>query len=369
MHPSLSYLARRCFLGAAPLLLALMGCDGTTEVAEVATPSTPSMTGRWAAVTAGTAHTCALTTGGEAYCWGANRYGQLGDGTNTDRDVPVRVAGGHTFTMLSASYLGTCGVATTGEAYCWGRSNSLRAPVAVAPGHRFISVHSGGASPMACGVEQSGDIYCWAFWTSPGPQEISQQGPFTRVIANDPCGLTPGGQVLCWALFGLSSTPGDHGAPPGTVGLSGGRWITCVWTAAGAAWCPTEAYHNRAGTFWFGPYKPVPGGIRFTQVSAGDRSCGLAEDGQAYCWTVTVVYALPGDPASQGSLGTPVAVGGKLRFKQIAAGDEHVCALTAQGAIYCWGSNASGQLGVGRMGGTGIEPARVRDPRPSSRDP
>ena len=38
-------------------------------------------------------HSCGVTTAGEAYCWGDNRYGVLGDGTDTDSNVPVRVGG------------------------------------------------------------------------------------------------------------------------------------------------------------------------------------------------------------------------------------------------------------------------------------
>lgn len=44
-------------------------------------------------VAAGDAHTCALDDGGQVWCWGDNQYGQLGDGSQTDRLTPVAVAG------------------------------------------------------------------------------------------------------------------------------------------------------------------------------------------------------------------------------------------------------------------------------------
>jgi alpha-tubulin suppressor-like RCC1 family protein len=75
--------------------------------------------GPFSSATAGGAHTCALTSAGRAYCWGANDHGQLGDGTTTKRTSPVLVAGGLSFMSLSAGGSHTCGV-TVGGLYCWG---------------------------------------------------------------------------------------------------------------------------------------------------------------------------------------------------------------------------------------------------------
>jgi alpha-tubulin suppressor-like RCC1 family protein len=64
-----------------------------------------------------------ITTTGEAYAWGFNDYGQLGDGTVTTRTTPVLVSGGHRWASIAAGYEHTAGVTTTGEAYAWGRNN------------------------------------------------------------------------------------------------------------------------------------------------------------------------------------------------------------------------------------------------------
>jgi alpha-tubulin suppressor-like RCC1 family protein len=72
------------------------------------------------AVSAGHFHTCGVTAAGAAYCWGNNYYGQLGDGTTTDRLSPGLVAGGVTFAAVSAGVVHTCGVTAAGAAYCWG---------------------------------------------------------------------------------------------------------------------------------------------------------------------------------------------------------------------------------------------------------
>jgi hypothetical protein len=72
-------------------------------------------------VVTGYAHTCALAPSGLTYCWGSNSNGQLGDNTTTDRNTPVGVQqGGVTFTSITAGSLHTCGLTNAGQAYCWG---------------------------------------------------------------------------------------------------------------------------------------------------------------------------------------------------------------------------------------------------------
>ena len=70
-------------------------------------------------------HTCGLTLGHVAYCWGRNSSGQLGDGTLTDRLLPRAVAGGFTFKGVTAGDRNTCGIlaAISSAAYCWGLNN------------------------------------------------------------------------------------------------------------------------------------------------------------------------------------------------------------------------------------------------------
>lgn len=108
--------------------------DGTTEVRFVPTPVAGDM--RFTAIAAsggfptgasvpavgwqgGVAHTCALTESGQAYCWGWNGAGQLGDGTAVDRHTPVAVSGGLSFTAIAPGSSHTCAI-RGGSVSCWG---------------------------------------------------------------------------------------------------------------------------------------------------------------------------------------------------------------------------------------------------------
>lgn len=123
----------------------------------------------FASVTAGFGHTCGLTRGGAAYCWGDNGNGQLGDGSTTRQPTPVAVAGGLTFASLTAGQLQTCGLTGGGAAYCWGDntygelgdgSTTRRlTPVAVTGGLTFASLRAGWTH--ACGLTSGGAAYCW----------------------------------------------------------------------------------------------------------------------------------------------------------------------------------------------------------------
>jgi len=78
----------------------------------------------FATVSSGRYHTCGVTTGGTGYCWGGDQFGQRGDsGAVVSGNTPVRVAGGLTFTVISAGIMHSCGVTPSGAAYCWGNND------------------------------------------------------------------------------------------------------------------------------------------------------------------------------------------------------------------------------------------------------
>ncbi|HET9947821.1 MAG TPA: hypothetical protein VFQ22_02730, partial [Longimicrobiales bacterium] len=116
---------------------------------------------RFASLSVGLHHACALEEDGSAYCWGANEMGQLGDGTFVDRDVPTPVAGGHRFASLHAGGL-TCGFRLDSTLLCWGRDPSDCAcealPHRVAPGRAFTTV---AVALHVCGLEADGRAFCW----------------------------------------------------------------------------------------------------------------------------------------------------------------------------------------------------------------
>ena len=128
-----------------------------------------------ASIATGTDHTCAVTTSGGAKCWGLNNYGQLGDGTTTNRLTPVNVSGLTSgVAAISVGTNHTCAMTTSGGAKCWGTNyygelgdgtTTFRTtPVDVSgltSGVAAFTGQSGAFGSHTCAMTTSGGVKCW----------------------------------------------------------------------------------------------------------------------------------------------------------------------------------------------------------------
>ena len=140
-------------------------------------------------ITTGTAHACALTDDGTAYCWGSGQSGQLGNGrTFFVTASPVPVQSTLKFTTLVAGGSQTCGIATTGGTYCWGLnsfgqlgdgSENLRTtPTPVSGGHSFVAIET--QDRHTCAIDTQGQTYCW------GANDVGQLGDGSTTLRRTP---------------------------------------------------------------------------------------------------------------------------------------------------------------------------------------
>lgn len=94
------------------------------------------------------------------------------------------------------------------------------------------------------------------------------------------------------------------------------------------------------------PVLGLPGGTPSAVAAGTGHTCAVV-NGTAYCWGANASGQL-GDGTTMPRAG-PVAVRNLAAGSVLSmvAGDRHTCALTVSGSVYCWGGNASGQLGDG----------------------
>jgi hypothetical protein len=139
---------------------------------------------------AGSHHTCGINASADGVlCWGDSRFGQVGDGTNESRAQPTEVVGlPGPATQIAAGAVHTCALVADGSAYCWGQNRwgqlgdgttqNRNQATPVAGGLRFRSIHAGGA--LTCGITLDGEQYCWGF------NQDGQLGDGTREHRSSP---------------------------------------------------------------------------------------------------------------------------------------------------------------------------------------
>jgi len=195
--------------------------DGTTVTSAVPV-QVSGLTSGVTAIAAGYHHTCAMTSGGAVKCWGYNWFGQLGDGTTVTSTVPVQVSGMTSgVTAIAAGDDHTCAITSGGAAKCWGDngfgqlgdgtvgSNAVPVQVsgltsgvtAVAAGdHHTCAITSGGAA-RCWGYNTSGQLGDGTIVNEAVPVQVSGlTSGVTAVAAGDSfaCAMTSGGTVKCW---------------------------------------------------------------------------------------------------------------------------------------------------------------------------
>jgi alpha-tubulin suppressor-like RCC1 family protein len=304
------------------------GCQG------YCTPLPASVQGISSAVSVavGNEFACALLGSGLVDCWGANNYGQLGVGEVTGPQScqvvagtvpcarrPVTVGGIRNAVSIGASGADACAVVKGGETYCWGAA----------------------AEGVLGDASEQGTQSCGGSVTArcdPHPAPVFGVGDATAVAVGslDACALVVDGRVLCW---------GDDGD-----GQLGDR------TTSGPQSCTTQGSAE--------PCSLVPvlvhgiNGAKSVAVGAAD-ACALLPAGVVDCWGDNSLAELgTGSTSAPNRCGpyaspcsdTPQKVDLHGAAERLSAGFQDACAVLETGGVDCWGTAASGALGVGKAG-------------------
>jgi len=297
---------------------------------------------RFVSVSAGADHVCAVTDGGDAYCWGSNSVGQLGNGAadSVPHATPIRVHSDVKFTALSAGFTHTCALERDGRAWCWGANDTAQLgdgttknaptptpiPVRVNTDLKFKTIAAGGGH--TCAVSLDGIGYCW------GGNWHGQLGVGDR----DGDGSAP----CCYRLPRPIRTELRLRVAV-AAGIS-----SCAVAMDGKAYCWGSPQEGRLGTGAAdaankGADKTIPtavaGDISFvTVLPRAWHTCGLSSTHEVFCW---------GGDLLQMKSAIPERVTGLNDVSTVTTGHFHDCALTGGGTAFCWGTNADGELGDG----------------------
>lgn len=284
-------------------------------------------------ISAGEDHSCAITEARTLYCWGDNNSGELGDGTEMFRLEPVQTQSLAEVTAVATGLSATCALANGGVPYCWGSNpdvspifgvgfTEVLVPTALEISGSFVRVMTG--HKMVCAIRKNGAALCQG---DNDQGELGVGGTIFRTTFRRVVDVPP----LTMISRGL-----DHLDPRSLALSAGGRvfgWGGTLAVGPGGAFIPGNPEHLFP-TF------------RFRTISVGiDHNCAIDFDDRAFCWGANYAGQL-GDGTVTSSP-TPTPVYGALRFAAITAGGAFTCGLSTDGKAWCWGSNVSGQLGDG----------------------
>lgn len=307
---------------------------------------------RWQQVTSASDSTCALTTDGDAYCWGWNTFGNIGNGTTSNSSTPLAVnmssLGGKKFRYISTGSFGPCAISTDNQLYCWGlnmtNGQNVLSPLNVssygALSGKTISTVSGGIG-YGCAVDTAGLAYCW------GGNSSGEVGDGTFSSAN----LNPKAVYASGALSGKTISK-----------ISVGYSHTCVIASDNKAYCWGENDHGQLGNNLL-VNSNVPVAVDMTTVLSGktikeisvrdssetSSSCAIASDDNLYCWGENGENELGNGTYVDSSVPVVSIKSGDLTGKFVknidSSGIYSTCLLATDNWVYCRGENSSGEVG------------------------
>jgi alpha-tubulin suppressor-like RCC1 family protein len=347
------------------------------------------------AISAGTSHSCAIDSTGQAWCWGRNNAGQLGDSTGTENHpFPVQVSGLNNAIAISAGSLHSCAIDATGQAWCWGggflgngTNTTSYVPVPVSGLSNATAISAG--YEHTCAIDSTGQAWCW------GHNWNGQLGDGTQINSSIPvpvsglsnataisvgreaaytCAIDGTGQTWCWGHNHIGQlgdgTTTDSNIPVQVRGLnnattlSAGITHTCAIDTTDQAWCWGPNYHGKLGdgtTTDSNIPVQVRGFSNAIAIGTGFyHTCAIDGTGQAWCWGGNDGGML-GDGTTNSS-SVPVPVNGFSNAVTISTVDSHTCAIDSTGQAWCWGHNWSGALGDGTITQYSNVPVQVQLP-------
>ena len=325
----------------------------------------------------------ALAAGpGDTWTWGRNQYGQIGDGTQTQRHTRVQVLTG--VAALAGGDAHSLALKSDGTVWGWGYNASgqvgdgtggyypamQKNPVQVSGSLRATAVAASGSHSLA--LKYEGTVWGWG---SNGTGQIGDGSSTNRLTpvqtlgingvtavaaaAQHSLALKSDGTVRAWG-YNMNGELGDgtqtgRTTPVQVSGLTGVRAIggggfhSLAAKSDGTAWAWGRNTYGELGdgstTRRLLPV-PVSGITGVIAVAGGyDHSLALKSDGTVWAWGYNF-YGQLGDGSTTTRL-TPVQVEGLTGVTAIAAGRNHNLALKSDGTVWAWGSSSNGQVGDG----------------------
>ncbi len=311
-------------------------------------------------------------------CWGSNTDGQLGAASQISSYVaPEAVLAAEQFTSISAGRSFSCGIVYPKKLYCWGADfigidpdnySSSPVPVQVDPNESYIQVSVG--FNHACAITENYHLKCWGNngYNQLGnnadggvlvPTRIDTSETYLQVSSNlwHSCGVTTKNKIKCWGRdfsaighTGTGEIPKFIDSSDSFKSVSSGYTHGCGITTNNDLKCWGDNGFKELGVGnssiveLFTPAHIDPG-VKYKSVAAGYvHTCAITTANKLKCWGGDNQGVL-GDDIPEVARDLPVAIDSATNYIYISIKETHSCGMTDQLQVKCWGSNTSSQLG------------------------
>jgi len=360
----------------AALFVFAAGAASVPAQAEAAFTTTPML-----AEVSGS-HSLALHSNGTVWAWGANNYGQLGDGSATNRSVPVQTQGLSGITAIAGGGYHSFALHSDGTVWAWGRNNSgqlgdgsttnrsvpvqiqgLSGMTAIAAGIYFSLALKSDGTVWTWGRNNDGQLGDGSTTNRSMPVQVLGLSDVAAIAAHDYHSLVlkRDGTVWAWGnnnygQLGDGSTtnrktPVQVLSLNGVTAITAGNYESLALKNDGTVWAwgrnSTGQLGNGSTTDSSVPLQ-VSGLSGITSIAAGAHVLALHSNGIAWAWGYNSVGQL-GDGNGGGYIYStvPVQVQGLTDLTIIAAGGAYSLAMKNDGTVWAWGHNDTGKLGDG----------------------
>ena len=332
----------------------------------------------WVNLSTGSYHSLAIKADGTLWGWGRNNEGQLGNGTNTASNKPVKAGTSSNWAKVATGSVYSLAIKNDGTLWAWGGNDwgqlgtgdysSRNFPVQIGTANNWAKIEAGNLHSLA--IKTDGTLWAW------GVNFDGQLGDGTNTVRNSPVqiGISTDWKEISggtdhslalkidgtlwawgWGVFGqlgggsASNVPQQRGVATDWASISAGQYFSLGIKTTGTLWAWGNNDQGQLGNgtfFQLNSPTQIGTATNWSKISAASsHSLGIRQNGTLWAWGSNSNGQFGNGTTSSSNV--PVQAGSSTDWAFISSGLRTSSGMKTNQSVYSWGENSTGQLGDG----------------------